>query len=32
MGDFTINLLHAESSLYAQEFLLSLKGLIYTNY
>ena len=26
MGDFNINLLHAESSRYAQEFLLSLQS------
>ena len=28
MGDFNINLLHAETSCYAQDFLLSLLKLI----
>ena len=30
MGDFNINLLHAESSRYAQEFLLSLQSFSFT--
>ena len=30
MGDFNINLLHAESSRYAQEFLLSLQSFPFT--
>ena len=30
MGDFNINLLHAESSHYAQEFLLSLQSFSFT--
>ena len=30
MGDFNVNLLHAESSRYAQQFLLSLQSFSFT--